>query len=353
MRYPHSKTSQEYAPVYYSTALKWCHIVIILYFVFYIFSCVFLNRFSEARFAIPWLAAACISMYHINHTNMRWILLFYSMIIVGWMCQFIYFYGWSCGGINFIMPLMVISFFSIYDTVANKIFFTLFLFGVRVGLFYYCQVSDTHFPVSHQFSVVFQVVNTAVVFLNMAIVCLTFSENIQKAEKQLMVYNQELKKQAVTDPLTGLYNRRYLLDMIENYMRSNPSTIFSVAIGDIDLFKNVNDTYGHNCGDQVLKSLSALFREKLDGMGSLCRWGGEEFLFFLPGMNVDAASQFITDINIAIVGHAVEYKGETHHVTMTFGVEEYDFCSNLSELIKRADDKLYYGKTHGRNQVIF
>ena len=141
------------------------------------------------------------------------------------------------------MPLMVISFFSIYDTVLIKILFILFLFCVRIGLFYYCQIADTHFPVSHEFSVVFQIVNTAVVFLNMAIVCLVFSENIQKAEKQLMIYNQELKKQAATDPLTGLYNRRYMLDMIENYIRLNPSTIFSVAIGDIDLFKNVNDTY--------------------------------------------------------------------------------------------------------------
>lgn len=353
MRQPHSKISQEYAPVYYTTALKWCHIVIILYFIFYILCCVFLNRFIEARYAIPWLAAACFSMYCINHTNMRRILLFYTVIIIGWMCQFIYFYGWSCGGINFIMPLMVISFFSIYDTVLIKILFTVFLFGVRIGLFYYCQVSDTHFPVSHEFSVVFQIVNTAVVFLNMAIVCLVFSENIQKAEKQLMIYNQELKKQAATDPLTGLYNRRHMLEMIENYIRLNPSTIFSVAIGDIDLFKNVNDTYGHNCGDQVLKSLAALFLEKTDGKGSLCRWGGEEFLFFLPEMNVDIASQFITDINISIVSHKIEYRGDIHRVTMTFGVEEYDFHSNLPELIKRADDKLYYGKTHGRNQVIF
>lgn len=116
--------------------------------------------------------------------------------------------------------------------------------------------------------------------------------------------------------------------------------------------KKINDTYGHNCGDQVLKSLAELFKEKTLGSGHVCRWGGEEFLFFFPGMNLDNSSTIMNEINIAVSKCIITYKDITVHVTMTFGVEENDYQSNISELIKHADDKLYYGKTHGRDTVI-
>ena len=80
--------------------------------------------------------------------------------------------------------------------------------------------------------------------------------------------------------------------------------------------------------------------------------GGEEFLFFFPGINLDHASTIMSEINIAVSKSVITYKDLTLHVTMTFGVEENDFHSNISEMVKRADDKLYYGKTHGRDTVI-
>jgi diguanylate cyclase (GGDEF)-like protein len=167
-----------------------------------------------------------------------------------------------------------------------------------------------------------------------------------------MLYNIELQQQAGTDPLTTLYNRRRMEEVLKNHIRANPNENFSIAIGDIDFFKKINDTYGHNCGDQVLKSLSDLFREKTLGAGHVCRWGGEEFLFFFPKMNLDNAAVLMNEINIAVSKCIISYKDITIHVTMTFGVEENDFQSSISDIVKRADDKLYYGKTHGRDTVI-
>ena len=144
-----------------------------------------------------------------------------------------------------------------------------------------------------------------------------------------------------------------MTEIINNHIAANPNQPFSIAIGDIDHFKHVNDTYGHNCGDQVLKDLAAMFVEKTFGIGHVCRWGGEEFFFFLPEMNLDQASILLNEIKVAVSKLPITYQDQVHHVTMTFGVEEYDYRSQLPELVKQADDKLYYGKNHGRNQVVF
>lgn len=198
-----------------------------------------------------------------------------------------------------------------------------------------------------------QIVNTVLSFIIMVLVCITFSSNLQKAEKHLFLYNMELQQQAATDPLTTLYNRRRMEEILKNHITANPSENFSIAIGDIDFFKKVNDTYGHNCGDQVLTDLAKLFKEKTLGLGHVCRWGGEEFLFFFPGLNLDEASTLMDNIRLAISDLTIVYKDVSLHVTMTFGLEEYDYNSSPSEMVKHADDKLYYGKTHGRDTVIF
>ncbi len=77
-----------------------------------------------------------------------------------------------------------------------------------------------------------------------------------------MLYNIELTTTGLTDPLTTLYNRRRMEEVLENHITANPDENFCIAIGDIDFFKKINDTYGHNCGDQVLNSLAELFKKK-------------------------------------------------------------------------------------------
>lgn len=154
-----------------------------------------------------------------------------------------------------------------------------------------------------------------------------------------------------TDSLTGLYNRRSCNEMLEKaiveYKREGKE--FAVVIGDIDGFKWFNDTYGHLAGDQVLKKISKVMQEYIQGKGSVFRWGGEEFLIIYKGENpFDEIEELLEKIRSC----KVEYKEQTMQVTMTWGISRYRQNDTVEGVLKRADERLYYGKTNGKNQVV-
>jgi diguanylate cyclase (GGDEF)-like protein len=218
--------------------------------------------------------------------------------------------------------------------------------------FYYTQ---THTPIillETRTSVIYQTLNSLFLFVIIALNCIVFSTNIQATERQLLLDNQELHREAETDPLTELPNRRSLIDEMTLYMRENPDGQFSVAIADIDFFKRVNDTYGHACGDETLRVLAKCFRDESQGQYRCGRWGGEEFCFFFPGMNLDQAGDVMRSLSTKVGYLRIEYGGSTIQITITAGVEEYDFVSDLDVIIEQADKKLYLGKSSGRNCVI-
>lgn len=154
-----------------------------------------------------------------------------------------------------------------------------------------------------------------------------------------------------TDPLTGLYNRRSCNEMLEKavgeYERDGKE--FAVVIGDIDDFKWFNDTYGHLAGDQVLKKLSRVMREYMEGSGSVFRWGGEEFLIIYKGENPLEEMEKLSE---KVRNCKINYKEQTMQVTMTWGISRYRREDTIEGAIKRADERLYYGKTNGKNQVV-
>lgn len=118
----------------------------------------------------------------------------------------------------------------------------------------------------------------------------------------------------------------------------------SIAIADIDFFKRINDTYGHDAGDEVLKAVAELFMDKMKTYGRVCRWGGEEFLFVFYGRNGDAAYDVLQEIYDEIHRLTVSYENEEIRITMTFGLEEYDKNDGMEMAIRRADEKLYQEK---------
>lgn len=159
-----------------------------------------------------------------------------------------------------------------------------------------------------------------------------------------------LKKLIERDALTNLYNRRAgerKLDVLEEQGVKS-----SISIGDIDFFKKFNDNFGHECGDVVLKEVAACLNEGMRGKGFVARWGGEEFLLVFEGMEEIAAGLYLNDILQSIRDRVIEYDGQTHSVTMTFGVVGRVDGEKISDQIRRADDKLYEGKQGGRNRVI-
>ena len=341
------------SPIYFIRALKRQHYILLLYYLLYALFVIWTGQYTLLGAAICFglLSLGGILMLQ-NDMNNIWQEYFYAALTIAWQVYSLYKFGWNCGASNFIIPVLIIIVFSLQSPMSAKIIFSVALVIFRLGIFFYCQTYTPVCSLDRLPLMVLQVLNTLLVFTGILSICFTFSANIQKTEKHLMLYNMELRKQVATDPLTSLFNRRRILEIMENHKQVTPKESFSVAIGDIDSFKAINDTYGHNCGDAVLKALSALFMERMMGHGHVCRWGGEEFLFFFPDTNLDQAAALMEDLRQAILRMTISYGTEELKVSMTFGIEEYDFHSTIQELVQQADAKLYYGKTHGKNQIV-
>ena len=156
------------------------------------------------------------------------------------------------------------------------------------------------------------------------------------------------------DMLTGLYNRRYGTAKFRKIIADcNKSGMpYAVAIGDIDYFKKVNDTYGHEAGDVVLKTVSKVMKQQLAGKGIVCRWGGEEFLLVFEGTDITGAEKKLFDILNEIRNLTISYEEQKIQVTMTFGVADGKEFDNYEQLLREADERLYAGKAAGRNRVV-
>lgn len=157
---------------------------------------------------------------------------------------------------------------------------------------------------------------------------------------------KKLHSLATKDSLTGVYNRYSLNKEIDTNIKKYEryADIFSLLMIDIDYFKNVNDTYGHDVGDLVLKELSSVIENLIRETDIFGRWGGEEFLLILPKTNKDEAISMATRIKNIIEEHKFDYIPQ---VTVSIGVSVY----NKSIILKDVDDALYKAKSTGRNRV--
>ncbi len=170
----------------------------------------------------------------------------------------------------------------------------------------------------------------------------------------LVKMQHSLQNLVEQDTLTGLYNRRSGEHMLrqahKNYLEEG--TPFCVAIGDIDHFKNVNDTYGHECGDVALVEISALIREHMKNRGFVARWGGEEMLLVYDNMQLETAAACITELMDGIRSRRIIYGDEALGITMTFGLTEGN-GGKIEHIVRDADIRLYEGKNSGRDRLVY
>ena len=122
---------------------------------------------------------------------------------------------------------------------------------------------------------------------------------------------------------------------------------------EIRKLKYVNDNYGHDVGDEVLKKVADILTESMRETGTVARWGGEEFLLIFPECNGDIAFTKLEDIRKKIKDMRVQKENFEFGITMTFGLAEYDFQNGLNATLKEADKKLYMGKEKGRDVIIY
>ncbi|MFX0561329.1 GGDEF domain-containing protein [Tepidibacillus infernus] len=164
----------------------------------------------------------------------------------------------------------------------------------------------------------------------------------------------ELEHLALTDPLTKIYNRRYLDLYMEKAIplsqrREHPMTLIMF---DIDHFKTINDTYGHNAGDMALKKVTRVIEGIIRDSDVFVRTGGEEFMIVLPNASLEQGIKFAERIRKTVEGTKFVYKGKRILVTISLGITEYIKGQDLSQFIEKADQGLYRAKETGRNRIV-
>lgn len=167
---------------------------------------------------------------------------------------------------------------------------------------------------------------------------------------QETMLHQEVERIATIDSLTGIYNRHKFEELftLESERSRRFSYPLSMIMIDIDHFKSVNDTYGHNVGDEVLKQLADIVQENIRKIDIFARWGGEEFLILSPNTNLENIRTLAEKLRIAVEKASFPTIG---HVTISLGISTFGKGDSFSGLFKRVDHSLYYAKEHGRNRV--
>jgi diguanylate cyclase (GGDEF)-like protein len=170
---------------------------------------------------------------------------------------------------------------------------------------------------------------------------------------------RDLKYLSLTDPLTGIYNRRFFFDSLMKqveYKKRNSELKFSLAILDIDLFKSINDRFGHLAGDHVLVEFVTIIEENIRPYDLLARYGGEEFILLFFDCPKDSSLNILERIKQNLKENSFQYDSKKISFTFSCGVAEVDEVMDAEriadELIRLADSRLYTAKEGGRDRII-
>ena len=172
-------------------------------------------------------------------------------------------------------------------------------------------------------------------------------------QQMLRDLNESLRIASTQDPLTGLFNRRLMLDRLQNEaaLTNRRRNLFSVLMIDIDYFKKVNDTWGHHAGDVALTMVASALQMALRSSDVCTRWGGEEFLVLLPDTNETGGLEIANRLLCAIRGLRVPQMPAGENLTVSIGLAQHGSGDDLDETLMRADHALYAAKASGRDRV--
>ncbi|MEE2762312.1 MAG: GGDEF domain-containing protein [Pseudomonadota bacterium] len=186
-----------------------------------------------------------------------------------------------------------------------------------------------------------------------SILCFTLEASRLKARNELVALAESHERAAKTDELTGLANRREmhnrLMAEFSRYQRAGHH--FSIALIDLDLFKGINDRFGHDAGDQVLREFAATVQTIIRQTDVAARWGGEEFLLLLPDTSLLQALTLAERLRAEVATMRFRFRGADLPVTISAGVCSIAKATSIDELLKQADVQLYSAKASGRNRI--
>ncbi|MCM1578893.1 MAG: GGDEF domain-containing protein [Ruminococcus sp.] len=263
--------------------------------------------------------------------------------------------GWSSGFALYIVsvtPMVFYMHFSLSEGHTLKESMTV---GICAALvFITCKIisdkTEHPYPISINAAEYIYIYNSLITFIMLLFFSLVFLREMQYSHAALEEQNERLDKMAGVDALTGLYNRRSMSKFLDAAVMSGKT--YSLIMCDIDDFKKVNDTYGHDAGDVVLKSVSAALTESLRDGDYVCRWGGEEILILATGTTLEAAAQVAERLRRVVDEMPVSHNSVSIHCTITVSAADSTEAALPADIITLADSRLYVGKRGGKNCVV-
>lgn len=337
-----------------SVLLRVLSIFCIFHFLFLIFPIAYISNLYMTIFlifGIGIMLGVIICTYEKRTPVGLWLYNSFFLLYSSLMSIFI---GWEYFFVPMIFSTILLVFFALSLSLRFRLSYTIFccvLTAVLANSHYFLPLHTTP-PLQVQIAIL--TLSILMMFGSFTAISYAFYLKYTKSEEKIVQYTKRLEQMANTDALTTLWNRRamneHLTDLAKNFDKHK--TDFSVVILDIDFFKKVNDEYGHGMGDFILKSLSYLFKTYMEGKGQIARWGGEEFLLTFENMDYDRAISYMEALRLRVENQEFTFKDTTIRITITAGIEEYRSNIGLDQLLTKADEKLYIGKTSGRNRIV-
>lgn len=266
--------------------------------------------------------------------------------------------GWQFGFPQYLIALVPFGYYMCHTLIGNRrryiiatvmglVAFCSFI-GCRILSMYFGSLYDPELPEIIEVAV--YIFNAICNFVFLFMVTAIYIIEMQTATNKLRRQNAVLDKLANIDPLTGLYNRRSMQTFFSHAMEAEEKP-FCLIMCDIDDFKVVNDTYGHDMGDNVLKEIAGLIQKRVDKHGYACRWGGEEILLLID-CGIEQSRVIAEAIRQDIQEFHFPVGDENIQCSITIGVAMHQKGETIDNTITQADNNLYYGKCHGKNQVV-
>ena len=356
--YGHQGDSQtNYDAIRYSMMLTGIAIVHFIFMVaFYIMGVYFMAIYNTAIVCLYAYTSKIISNIK-TLGKLYWVVL--GEVVIH-SCLATLFMGWNFGFMYYLASMIPASFylaFSItsfkrkllYPFVTAAVIFVSYM--IILTLAHVISPFTPNSPAGFRvfFTYMNIIIGLTVTFLFSAL----FAVEVNSMQLRMESEQERLEDEASYDPLTHFLNRRSMDERLNHTHRNAiiNDIPYSLIMADIDHFKVFNDSYGHDCGDFVLQSISKIITAQIRSKDSACRWGGEEFLILVndgPEIAVEVANR----IRSAIETYEFNYEGKTLHVTITLGVSGYYSSAKVKTLIEIADKRLYKGKENGRNQVV-
>ena len=322
----------------------------VFYFYFGITEMVVINGFSILIYVFCYIATK-------KGKNLRRIfdIIFFEMVIHSIIATM--YIGIECGFMLYLIAVIPIGYYVTYSfrEILQNVNPMIYVITAIVA-FWATRIAQRFIPPKYNLgSIIIErlvyMLNYTAIVVGIVAFCSTIVGKVIYLEAKQNLQNMALEELTKRDPLTGLFNRRSIQERYE--LAEENKEKYAVILGDIDDFKKINDTYGHNVGDEVLKIVSDVFKETVRSNDVVCRWGGEEILVFLSSASKEQA----VSVGTRIIEHIREvemqsFDGQKFKVTMTLGVATSDEATEFNEAVRKADERLYVGKNAGKNRII-